>query len=621
MAETKNPSGASARDTSSEAPSSSADEAAPKRIVHYDLRGEIGRGALSVVYDAQNRRTGQNVALKLLTLPDSLTPEEAGSVSARFEREAQALSRLAHPNIVGIREIGVDQGRNFLALERLHGQTLRKRLSAGPLALSEAFSILIQVAGALDAVHEAGLTHRDVKPTNVFLLPSGTAKLLESGIAPTTEENSSQRVILVGSPAYMAPEQIKGEGGTAAADIWALGVLSYEMLVGRLPFTGPSAGGVMHQIVHQPPAAMPHLPQSVQRVLLRVLDKQPGQRPATAGAFVQALRLAYPAQAPAAANPSAPASPAKPAAAEQKPAAAEQKPAAAKPVASPKTDPVPMPVAASAFAAPASRPAPKWLPAAALPFLFLIGFGGAALVRLHASGHAPQQPAQVSAPLPITQASSSDAASQTTLVPVPSRPALPVSPKAQAASPQAQAVVRQVARPNAPALPEPRRDIASLVKPDIAPVKPDIAPDRTPPAVRTAAAPRRLAAPAKQTAPAKQAAPAKQTAAQGRPTLTHSLPTLPVPAASHPAPAQAARLPVPVQAVSPRLPAPSAASPASGPQSASSRVSAQAPAQSAEQTFTLPAAASGYDPEAEARLRKSAWSQSGAATANGEPQK
>ena len=275
--------------------------AAPERIASYELRREIGRGALSVVYEAQDTRTGQEVALKLLTLPDSLTPEEAGDFAAGFEREAQAASHLSHPNLVAINEVGTELGKPFLAMEYLPGQTLRKRLSAGKLKPAEAFPILMQIAAALDAVHQAGMMHRDVKPTSIMLLPDGTAKLLHFGLVRSPEESASaRRGILVGSPFYMAPEQVKGEGD-AAADIWALGVLTCEMLTGRLPFTGLNAEAVIAQVVHQPPAPTPELPLAVQSVLRRALDKDPARRYITVSAFVQALMLAYPAkQVPAA---------------------------------------------------------------------------------------------------------------------------------------------------------------------------------------------------------------------------------------------------------------------------------------------------------------------------------
>lgn len=539
-------------------------DAAPTRLAHYDLKEEIGRGALSVVHDAQDTRTGQQVALKLLTLPDSLTPEEAVSVGARFKHEAQAAARLSHPNIVEIYDTGSAQDRHFLALERLHGQTLRRRLSAGPLPLPEAFSILIQIAGALDAIHQAGLTHRAVKPTSVVLLPDGTAKLLDFGIALSAEGSSRQQAVLVGSPSYMAPEQIKGEGGDAALDIWALGVVSYEMLAGRLPFTGPSAGGVMHQIVHQPPFPMPHLPLSVQRVLLRVLDKQPAARYASAGSFVQALRLAYPAQAPAAAERKPAASPT--------PSTAEVKPAM------PQAQPAPPPKPAAS----APRTLPKWLPAAAL-FLFFLA--GAAVMRLHPADHALEavshgsarhfgtHPAQ--APVPPSIAQAADAAPGAVSTAAPPVPrwdaALPVKP---AASIKAHAALIKTSA----ALPR--------LFPIASSVGPAAAAPRYPASARQA--PQRLP----MLPPRRLAAQAIRLPAQAQASVLHSASSLHplLPSVMAPVAAQNSRLPDSVPAVS------------------------QAPAQSAGQIFTLPAEGGSYDPEAAARLRKSAWSQNRSAS-------
>jgi serine/threonine protein kinase len=546
------------------------DDAAQKRIGHYDLRREIGRGALSVVYEAQDTRSGQDVALKLLTLPSSLTAEEASSLVARFEREARTAARLSHPNLVGIYEIGTEQSRHFLAMEYLKGQTLRKRMSAGMLTPQEAVSILTQIAGALDAVHQAGVTHRDVKPTTIMLLPDGTAKLLDFGIAQSTEEaTTTHRDIIVGSPSYMAPEQIKGETGTKSADIWALGVLGYEMLTGHLPFTGSNVEGVMSQILHQGPTAMPRLPLAVQKVLRRVLDKQPAQRYPTASAFVQALKFALPGQAPQAPECKSAAFPdmsSKPAVS-PKPVTAERKPAVSSPLL-----------------------LPHWGPGAALLCLFLLGFCGAAVMRIQASSHkqkeadsqgavpaASQRPPQLSASQP--QASRS----QVSLIPS-FVPAVSVPAKVQSASRNSSA-----ASLNASNLPMPRKSPVMQAKQDVAQARPLSA------AKSVATAPvqtRRLTVNHK---------PVNRKQSADQPVL--------VPTSIPQARVQVTSRQVPTQRTS-----------RSGAvQSAGQHVSAlnndqPAAAQSAAQSFTLPADGGSYDPEAEARSRKSAWSQEGPAS-------
>lgn len=306
------------------------DPNAAQSIAHYTLRREIGRGGMSSVYEAEDTRTGTNFALKLLTLPPSLTTDEKNNLIARFEREARIISRLSYPNIVDIHEVGEDNGRHFLAMEYLHGETLRERMTREILTPEESQKILSQIAGAVDAVHAAGIVHRDIKPTNIMLLPDGTAKLLDFGIARSSEETSiTSTGILVGSPSYMAPEQIKGEAGTAATDLWAMGVLAYEMLSGHPPFTGQTVANVLYQITNELPARTPTLSVAVQKALRRALDKNPARRYPNAAALLSALEEAQPE----------------------------------------------IPSATPMIAArPHPRSAPRWLPAAALLVLFLLGF-------------------------------------------------------------------------------------------------------------------------------------------------------------------------------------------------------------------------------------------------------
>ncbi len=266
-----------------------------ERVGPYALRREIGRGGMSVVYEARDTRTGETVALKLLSLPSALSAAEADGLVARFEREARTVSRLSHPNILCIHEIGACQNTHFLAMELLQGQTLRERLAQKPLALSEAYAVLAQVAGAVDAVHAAGIVHRDVKPQNVMLLPDGTAKLLDFGIAHSVEEAAiTSAGMIIGTPYYMAPEQVRGEPATTATDLWSLGVLAYELLAGYLPFAGPIVANVLFQVTSRPPAPTPRLPKSVSKVLRRALDKDPARRYLSAGALAAAIQLSLP---------------------------------------------------------------------------------------------------------------------------------------------------------------------------------------------------------------------------------------------------------------------------------------------------------------------------------------
>jgi serine/threonine protein kinase len=266
------------------------DPATAQIVAHYTLRREIGRGGMSSVHEAEDTRTGTSYAFKLLTLPPALTPGEKDNLIARFDREARTVARLSHPSIVDIHEVGQSEGQHFIVMEFLRGETLRERMARERLTPEEAQKILSQIAGAIDAVHAAGIVHRDIKPTNIMLLPDGTAKLLDFGIACSSDETTiTSTGILVGSPSYLSPEQIKGEAGTAATDLWALGVLAYEMLAGHPPFTGQTVASVLYQITNESPARTPGLSIAVQRALRRALDRNPARRYPNAAALVSAL--------------------------------------------------------------------------------------------------------------------------------------------------------------------------------------------------------------------------------------------------------------------------------------------------------------------------------------------
>ncbi len=570
-----NPTDTLIKNPAGDAFSTGPDDAAPKRIACYDLRREIGRGALSVVYEAEDTRTGQDVALKLLTLPPSLNPEEAEPLIAGFEREALTTARFSHPNIVQVHEASPQQNRHFLVMEYLQGQTLQKRMSEGALTPAEAFPILTQIAGALDAVHKAGMIHRDVKPANIMLLPDGTAKLLDFGIAQSTEEaRMTHRGAVAGSPSYMAPEQIKGEPETTATDTWALGVLSYEMLTGHLPFTGLNVGGVMFQIMHQLPTPMPDLPPAIQEVLLRALDKRPSQRYSTAGALVRALKLAHPRQAPATSEQK-PAAPQKP--------AASQEPAASSPLS-----------------------IPKWLPGSALLFLFLLGFCGAVLVRRQASNHVQkeavspnpaqltgQSPVPTSVPPHVLQASqpqvSQPQAVQPDVSPVPYLAPVPLKTQAAPRS-------HPAALLNAPTLLKLRKSPVTQVKQAAAEATP-VHEAQTMAAVPVQ--PRRPSVNIKPVniKPVNREQAANRYAANRHVPMPTSSQHVAAPTANHPTSAQVASQHLQLPTVSQQAPV--------------QRTGRSEPVQSTEQTFSLPAGGDSYDPEADARLRKSAWSQNG----------
>ena len=259
----------------------------------YRIRREIGRGFSSVVYEAIDSLRERPVALKVLTLDQSLTEARRADMAERFLREARAISALSHPGIVAIYEIGqAGDGRHFIAMELLRGEALRARLDReGALAPEEAVPIAQQVADALEYAHVRGIIHRDVKPDNIFVLPDGRAKLMDFGVAHIFSEGAlTQTGTVVGSPAYMSPEQISGQLLGGRSDVFSLGVTLAEALTGHKPFDAPTIPAVMNRILHRPAQVENVQPRSLRKVLDKALAKNPQARFPTAAAFAEALR-------------------------------------------------------------------------------------------------------------------------------------------------------------------------------------------------------------------------------------------------------------------------------------------------------------------------------------------
>lgn len=264
-----------------------------ERLGRYRLQREIGRGFSSVVFEAVDLQRQRTVALKVLTFLQNLSPERRGDLSERFAREARAISALSHPNIVAIYEVGhADDGREFIAMEMLAGETLRARLGRdGALPPSEAATITLQLADALQYAHERGIVHRDVKPDNVFVLPDGRIKLMDFGVAHVlSDEALTQTGTVVGSPAYMSPEQINGEHLDGRSDVFSLGVVLAEMVVGHKPFEAPTIPAVMHRILNRPPQMETVGPRVLRRVIEKALSKPRQTRFQSAALLADALR-------------------------------------------------------------------------------------------------------------------------------------------------------------------------------------------------------------------------------------------------------------------------------------------------------------------------------------------
>jgi serine/threonine protein kinase/tetratricopeptide (TPR) repeat protein len=257
-----------------------------KTVAHFRIVEPLAAGGMGVVYRAIDTRLGRPVAIKF-PLPGQHVD---GQVRERFLREARAASALDHPNICGIYEAGeTETGQLFLAMPLYEGETLKARIArVGPLPIADALAIALQIARALTAAHRADIVHRDLKPANVIILPDGGVKILDFGVARVGDVTLSRSHGAIGTVFYMAPEQFRGNRLDVRADLWALGVLLYEMLTGRRPFDGEHEIAVVHAIVDSNPARPSALrfdiSPELDALLLALLAKQPDRRPPSAEA-------------------------------------------------------------------------------------------------------------------------------------------------------------------------------------------------------------------------------------------------------------------------------------------------------------------------------------------------
>ena len=265
------------------------------RIGHYEIARKLGEGGMGVVYAARDERLERTVALKTMS---SLAKDE--TARRRFWREARAAASVNHPNICQIYEIGEDGGELFIAMELLEGEALGERLQRGPLSIAETMPVGLGMLAALAALHTRGIVHRDLKPSNVFLTPHGV-KLLDFGLArPELDPAVSmatgltQAGTVMGTPRYMAPEQLTGDAVDARSDLFAAGAILFEMLSGRPAFGGRTVAEVMHATLYEQPPALTGSPAvaAVDRVIRRALAKRPAERPPSADVMTEELRAA-----------------------------------------------------------------------------------------------------------------------------------------------------------------------------------------------------------------------------------------------------------------------------------------------------------------------------------------
>ncbi len=274
-----------------------------KTLGHYRILERIGQGGMGVVFLAEDTSLHRKVALKFL--PADMQQDD--TARKRFIREARSAAALDHPYICHINEVGESEGQDFIAMEYVEGQSLSDRIAAEttgrpPVPLQEALQIAIEVAEALEAAHGKGIVHRDIKPGNIMLTETGHAKVMDFGLAKMTmvsggvdaEEATVTALTLsgaaMGTPAYMSPEQLRGQPADTRSDLWALGVTLYEMVAGTRPFEGPGGYEVTSAILSQAPRPLPTgVPAELGAVIGRCLEKEPGKRFQAAGELREAL--------------------------------------------------------------------------------------------------------------------------------------------------------------------------------------------------------------------------------------------------------------------------------------------------------------------------------------------
>jgi len=274
-------------------------------ISRYRILEKLGSGGMGEVYLAEDTRLGRKIALKLLA--EELTQNR--DRLNRFDQEAYAASALNHPNILTIYEMGDEGGRHFIATEFVDGQTLRTRLSGVPMEMAEVLDVAIQIAGALEEAHGAGIIHRDIKPENVMLRRNGHVKVLDFGLAklierPAVDEADTEAVtralvqtdagMVLGTSQYMSPEQARGKPVDARTDIWSLGVVLYEMAAGRVPFAGETKTDIIVAIAKNDPPPLarfaPNAPAEFEWIVLKALRKDVEERYQTIKEFESDLK-------------------------------------------------------------------------------------------------------------------------------------------------------------------------------------------------------------------------------------------------------------------------------------------------------------------------------------------
>ncbi|MGH7596058.1 MAG: serine/threonine protein kinase [bacterium] len=240
-------------------------------ISHYKILEKLGEGGMGVVYKAEDTKLKRLVALKFLHANTLGGAEE----KSRFLREAQAAAALNHSNICTIHDVDEVDGQMFIAMEHIEGQSLREKIKTGPLQIEEAIKFVMQVAEGLQAAHEKGITHRDIKSANIMITNKNQAKIMDFGLAKLAAQKTrlTKTGMTIGTVAYMSPEQAQGIDADHRSDIWSLGVVLYEMITGQLPFRGEYEQAMMYSILNEDPQPMTGLRTGVPMELERIVNK------------------------------------------------------------------------------------------------------------------------------------------------------------------------------------------------------------------------------------------------------------------------------------------------------------------------------------------------------------
>src|SRR5690349_9093474 len=277
----------------------------PDKVSHYRILEKLGAGGMGEVYLAEDMKLGRKVAIKVLSEEFTTNKDRLH----RFEQEASAASNLNHPNILTIHEVGVDEGRHYIATEFIDGVTLRRKMAATQLEIPAILDIAVQVASALEEAHTAGIVHRDIKPDNIMVRRNGYVKVLDFGLAKLTETmdrsqsdgEASTRVmvhtddgVVMGTSHYMSPEQARGKPVDARSDIWSLGVVMYELVAGRTPFEGETSTDVIVAITQKEPLPLarfaPDVPPELEWIIMKALRKDRDERYQTIKELLTDLR-------------------------------------------------------------------------------------------------------------------------------------------------------------------------------------------------------------------------------------------------------------------------------------------------------------------------------------------